>query len=348
MAANDDDAFYVALENCYGSVETALNSRCNMNQQVRDDARNALGELKVLIVKHVEHLKSLKFKEACEESLKNIVMNANSEKSYARIVAPSVNDNKNNSDCDLFVTGKNCSSEDIKKIIKTEIDPRKNKIGVKQIRNIGRDKVLIKCVSVEDRSKLFSAVEKDSEILTPSLPKRRNPCILIKNIPNEVKNEELLNVLAEQNPDIVSSEDAWKESRVRFTLKKFSYGRSVVIEVNPAVRKKMLNCHCIKVMWDVCKIEDFVVLNRCFSCLGYNHRASECRNSLSCYHCSNSHKSSECNKKDNTPVCVNCIRYNKKIENASKKVDVCHKPFAASCPSHIFMTNLASSKINYG
>ena len=49
MAADDDDAFYGKLQICYDKLNTAIGSKFNMNQSIREDSRNAFGETKCLI-----------------------------------------------------------------------------------------------------------------------------------------------------------------------------------------------------------------------------------------------------------------------------------------------------------
>ncbi|GFV60544.1 hypothetical protein TNCV_3471791 [Trichonephila clavipes] len=68
----------------------------------------------------------------------------------------------------------------------------------------------------------------------------RIPAIIVKNVPNEVKNEDLLKVITEQNPEIVVDDESIWRCRVRFTLKTFQHTRHVVIETHPTVRKSIL------------------------------------------------------------------------------------------------------------
>ncbi|GFT44429.1 hypothetical protein TNCV_5054481 [Trichonephila clavipes] len=89
---------------------------------MREDARQALGELKVSIYKNFERVKAANFLEACKQSLKkDITSEVTPKQSYASVVAPSgVTKNKEKSfDC-VVVDSNNCSSGDVKKIIKTE------------------------------------------------------------------------------------------------------------------------------------------------------------------------------------------------------------------------------------
>ncbi|GFS77503.1 integrase catalytic domain-containing protein [Trichonephila clavipes] len=114
--------------------------------------------------------------------------------------------------------------------------------------------------------------EKSPEVKA-SVPKRRNPAIIVKKVPNEVNNEDLLKVITEQNPEIVVDDESIRQCRVRFTLKTFQHTRHVVIETHPTVRKSILRQTRLKIIWSACDVDDFFIINRCFNCLGYNHRA---------------------------------------------------------------------------
>ncbi|GFV41475.1 hypothetical protein TNCV_5016321 [Trichonephila clavipes] len=75
--------------------------------------------------------------------------------------------------------------------------------------------------------------------LKASVPKRRNPAIIVKNVPNEVNYEDLLKVITEQNPEIVVDDESKRQCRVRFTLKTFQHTRHVVIETHPTPLKNI-------------------------------------------------------------------------------------------------------------
>ncbi|GFV55593.1 hypothetical protein TNCV_1820801 [Trichonephila clavipes] len=176
-----------------------------MNNQVREDARQALGELKASIYKNFERIKSANFLKACKESLKEaIASQVTPKRSYANVVAPSA-----------------------------KINPAESKLGVCDLKNIRGNKLLVKCVSENDRDRLLTEIQEKSPELKASVPKRRNPAIIIKNVPNEVKNEDLLKVITEQNPEIVVDDESIRQCRVRFTLKTFQHTRHVVIETHP-------------------------------------------------------------------------------------------------------------------
>ena len=344
MADDDDDAFYGKLQICYDKLETAIGSKCNMNQNIREDARNALGELKCLITKHFERIKSLNFREACKESLKDILV----KPTYSSAVLPSVADEvkQNSLNCGLVVSSEEHSSEDIKKIIKLQINPVENKLGVINMKNIGNSKVLVQCPSESDLKVLQTEIQDKSPQLKATPFKRKNPTIIIKNVPNEIKDDEILDVILNQNPDIIVGTE-WKNSRIRFTLRKFQNTRHLIVEMHPDIRKSILVQSRLKIAWSMCVVEDFIVINRCFKCLGYNHRAGDCTNRLACYFCSHEHESKNCPQK-NVKVCINCVRRNQKIKDEGKKLNTRHSPFSENCSCHNFIRSQNISRTNYG
>ncbi|GFU13381.1 hypothetical protein TNCV_1414071 [Trichonephila clavipes] len=83
-------------------------------------------------------------------------------------------------------------------------------------------------------------IQEQSPKLKASVPKRRNPAVVVENVPNEVNNEDLLKVITEQNPETVVDDESIGQCRIRFTLKTFQHTRLVVIETHPTVHKSIL------------------------------------------------------------------------------------------------------------
>ncbi|KAF8796388.1 hypothetical protein HNY73_000768 [Argiope bruennichi] len=95
----------------------ALVSKCNINNELREQAKNALGELTIAITKSFAQLQSVNYRKACEESMAALV----TRPSYAEMVSPSRGDFVNNSQnsCPLIVRAtesfENASSNDVQK-----------------------------------------------------------------------------------------------------------------------------------------------------------------------------------------------------------------------------------------
>ncbi|GFS55541.1 hypothetical protein TNIN_17511 [Trichonephila inaurata madagascariensis] len=102
--------------------------------------------------------------------------------------------------------------------------------------------------------------------------------MLIRNVPNDVDDSELLDVIREQNPEILASNECWNESRVRFVLKKFSgYVRTVVIEFHPKIRKNV-NAGSAPLAILLRRFEDTIdAVLKSFPCDPISHNNSEHR-----------------------------------------------------------------------
>ena len=114
---------------------------------------------------------------------------------------------------------------------------------------------------------------------------------------------------------------------------KFSYEtkkhiRNLVMEVGVQTRKQLLQK--VKLGCLICKIEDYVVANRCFKCSRFNHRFCDCRGEETCPLCAGSHKLKECTATPKEYKRINCLTYNKHNQN-KKFCD--NSSLEKNCPS---------------
>ena len=65
-----------------------------------------------------------------------------------------------------------------------------------------------------------------------------------------------------------------------------------MVEVGAQTRKKLLQ-EKVKLGWLICKMEDYMVANRCFKCSRFNHRARDCQGEETCPLCAGTHKLKE-------------------------------------------------------
>ncbi|GFV27610.1 uncharacterized protein TNCV_4174261 [Trichonephila clavipes] len=124
--------------------------------------------------------------------------------SYASIVAPSTFENASHSLNNVIVCANenNFTSEEVRQIIRTELNPRKIQVGVKKMRTINNNRVLVQCVSKEDKDRFLTAIKEKANTLKVSSPKKRNPNVLLKNLPNEISDHDVLQLLKDQKSGI--------------------------------------------------------------------------------------------------------------------------------------------------
>ena len=87
----------------------------------------------------------------------------------------------------------------------------------------------------------------------------------------------------------------------------------------------------IKMGWQLCYVNDYIKVNRCFKCSKFNHKAGHFKGELACPFCSGNHKLNECNAERKDFKCVNCINFNK--YNNNRKVCENHSSTDKNCPS---------------
>jgi len=229
----------------------------------------------------------------------------------------------------LLVKSKsNLSTEAIKTVVKNNINPTSMKVGVKSFKSLKDGRVLIE-TGTSDEANLLSASIRDKcgNDLEVSVPKLRNPRLVIYNVPQDIKVENMEETILTQNPELglvqgdIGTKFMYRTKRGRVNM---------VIEVSSDTRKKLLHSK-LKLGWLICSTEDYLVAKRCFKCSRFNHTHQECRGEETCPLCAGQHKLKECTAQATQYKCTNCMLYNR--YNKEEKISECHSSLDKECPS---------------
>jgi hypothetical protein len=135
-------------------------------------------------------------------------------------------------------------------------------VGINTFKSLTKERVLIETNSKEETEVLkkdINAKCRDLEATVHTLRKRR---LLILNIPEDIPTTYLEDILLVQNPDLILK----KETEAKFSNETKKQIRNLVLEVGAQTRNLLIRRN-IKLGWQICKIEDYVVPNRCLKCL---------------------------------------------------------------------------------
>jgi len=218
--------------------------------------------------------------------------------------------------------------ETIKQILKAKIKPSEIKVGINTFKTLNSGKVLIETLSKEDIEALGKDIEaKCGDDLEINIHTLRKPRLIILNIPEDISTTNIEDRMLMQNADL--------NLRKGEIVAKFSYvtkkmNRNLVVEVGADTRKILLQ-RKIKIGWQICRIEDYLVANRCFKCSRFNHRHRDCKGEVTCPLCTGPHTLKECKADSMQHKCINCVTFNK--HNQSKNVSVNHSSLDKKCPS---------------
>ena len=114
-----------------------------------------------------------------------------------------------------------------------------------------------------------------------------------------------------QNPDL-NLRKREIVTKISYVMKKMN--RNLGAEVGADIRKILLH-RKIKLGWQICRIEDYLVANRRFKCSRFNRRLRDCRGEVTCLLCAGSHKLKECKGDSMVYKCINCVIYNTHSEH---------------------------------
>lgn len=161
------------------------------------------------------------------------------------------------------------------------------------------------------------------------------PKVCVMNIENDEKEEDIVNKIKKQNPDL-SQGDLSSKNRNRWR------NLNAVIEVDSESLHIMLNSEYIKVGWVKCMVREYYDLRRCFNCQGYNHKANACKNKAACIKCGGEHGIKECVSSENK--CINCTKYNTSLGMDSNCE---HNANDKCCPVFLRKLKVLKEKIQY-
>jgi len=220
------------------------------------------------------------------------------------------------------------TSETIKEILKTNINPTEIKVGINALKTLRNGKVLIETNTKEELETLDKDInDKCGDRLETHIHKLRHPRLVILNIPDDITTSNIEGTLIAQNPGLNLANG---DINAKFTYVTKKQTRNLVVEVRAQVRKALLQ-NKVKIGWLICRIEDYISVNRCFKCSRYNHRARDCRGEETCPLCAGKHKLRDCTASPHEYKCVNCTTYSK--FNPTKPVCSNHSSLDRNCPS---------------
>lgn len=194
------------------------------------------------------------------------------------------------------------SSNKTKNDFKSQVTP--SKISFKNIRNAANGGVIIECQDKESQELLKnSALKKLSENYNINLPTLRNPRFKVINICDKTPDETVILNIKTQN-HFVSKDATFKIVKMFENNRDNRCTYSYIIETDPKTFSAIIENEKLNIGWDRCKVFEHIYINRCYQCLGFNHKSNDCTKTKACMKCGGEHNRSECTSE--AEICVNC------------------------------------------
>lgn len=197
-------------------------------------------------------------------------------------------------------------SEELKKMIIDKVGRDGDSIKVRNIRKLKDKRVLVETETAQDLESFKEKVTRGGDIETRT-PNRIKPRVILYDVANTMKEEELIEQLKNKNLSHLSEED---RKQVRIAYKTGPKGKEyahVVLEVSGKVRGVLLERGRAFLGWNSHRVREWNKVSRCYRCQAFGHVANKCNREEACSHCGErGHKHEQCRKKEEEPRCANC------------------------------------------
>ena len=230
----------------------------------------------------------------------------------------------------------------MKNLVKTKVNPVDKKIGITKFEGLRNGRLLIETQNKTQIDTLSKTInEMCGEELEASTSKRRNPRLIIYNVPDDLNIENAKELIMKQNSKLCIEKEVITP---RYLFKDKRKANNLVIEVNSTTRMKFLGKKT-KLGWNMCNVDDYISINRCYKCSKFNHRAQDCKGALTCPICAKNHSLLECKASKEKYKRINCTNFNK--YNQESQVDIKHSSMNNSCNCYQNMLQRFTETIDY-
>jgi len=129
------------------------------------------------------------------------------------------------------------------------------KIGIKTFKGLKDGKALIEADTKDDIDTLNSQIrDKCGVRLETNVQKKRNPRLIIYNIPDEVTLENAEDIICTQNSALALN---MGDITTQFFIKTKRKERNLVIELAPQTHRLIMQ-NKLKIGWMICNIDDYI------------------------------------------------------------------------------------------
>ncbi|XP_052748288.1 uncharacterized protein LOC128200104 [Galleria mellonella] len=216
------------------------------------------------------------------------------------------------------------TSEDVIKQVKQSVNVIELGIGVNRITKIKNQKVIMSCSSQEERKALQNAIREKCTQVSAKSAKDRLPQVKLLGVINDLTNDQVEKALINQNKRLLSSVQTDSTVKVvRRTKGRTQETNNIILEVSPIVWNAVKGQKLHIGLQSVQAVDQSPIV-QCYKCMGYNHKAADCKDQVKCGYCAKNHDTRECRSRDSLPRCCNCT--------LAKRQDTAHPSYSQECP----------------
>ncbi|XP_045504402.1 uncharacterized protein LOC123701034 [Colias croceus] len=233
------------------------------------------------------------------------------------------------------------TGEDVLEKIRKTVDAKDGWVKVERVRKVKNRKVVVGCVSEEERDKVKERLGKNEGLVVEEV-KNKSPLLVFRDV-MKCDTGDFITALRNQNADILEGlKGEERKVEVAYVMgARNPLQNHVVVRASPQVWRRWMNERYAHIGLGRVKVMDHSPLVQCSRCLGYGHTKRVCsEEQVRCSHCAGPHMRTECDKwlRGEAPQCINCTK--------AKKGSVKHSAFDRECVERKRWDALARSAAN--
>lgn len=237
---------------------------------------------------------------------------------------------KNKQKNEIIVSFSNKTGEETKMELKKHITTKELQTGFRGIRVLKNGSVVVECKTAEQKE---AVKEKMQTVKTAEIKEgvRLNPRIKLIGLPSNVKGEEIIQDIINENEEIKTLIEEHPEAKHIKIIKNIPWTgkfqrQNWILEVAPQIFSRIMKERTVIVDMLRYRVEETTSVLICMRCCRYGHSHRNCTaTEPACYKCGEKHEGNSCKTEEHK--CINCVRAGK-----TKTEELKHKATDYSCP----------------
>ena len=213
----------------------------------------------------------------------------------------------------------------------SEIEEALGEIQVTSCRKIKSGGLLVRFPSEEVKNKASHAIDShlgSDHVMKVTEPKKMLPKMTVPDISSSIADEDIIPSILRKNPKVQQLVNGGYTLSLIFARVKGN-SKTAVLKMAPEIRSEIIKGDSsLYVGLTQCRAYDRFWVTKCGHCQGLGHKSADCpkkQDKPVCAFCAEEHESRSCSRK-NFPQCANCLR----LENRTSPID--HFATSLSCP----------------
>lgn len=237
----------------------------------------------------------------------------------------------------VVVSGKGASTtKEVASKVVEEVGPTLAGVRVHEVKATRDGRAIIRTPSVAERDRIASNPKFREVGLDVAVNDKIGPKVIVRGVHSEITPDEFMGDLYEMNLKGIMTPEAFRKG-MRLASRPWKAGSgvvSVMLEGSATACDALLSVGRVYCKWFSFKVYSLDPIMACFRCMGFDHRARDCRSAKDlCYRCGQEgHSAARCG---NAAHCRNCH---------FKGLDADHRLMSALCPIYSALIARANAR----